>query len=171
MPQVQLPFENLARRDARQRQARRQQIYRAAPAVLRQVMEKSPFLLEYLSMIPIEKVGFPEYHSSPSRSLSDRQNPNVLYPVSQDFFAHIYSDPESDWNYYIPIEPILTKDIGPLMEKVERKLLDHVHKANVTASDEEKKEFLLRSIDSICESNGRPHGEACCRSGEGRTAN
>jgi flagellar protein FlaI len=121
-------------------------------------MEKSPFLLEYLSMVPIEKVGFPEYHSSLSRSLSDRQNPNVLYPVSRDFFAHIYSDPESDWNYYISIEPILTRDIGPLMEKVERKLLDHVHKANVMASDQEKKEFLLRSIDFICDTNGRPHG-------------
>jgi flagellar protein FlaI len=124
------------------------------PKSLREQAEATPHLMDYLHMVPITQVGIPDYYPEISRKLGDIEHPNLIYPVSDDAFVHIYPDLEDPRNYYITIEPWVGVEIEELLKEVERALLDFVDILANAETTEEQAKALADAVDQICTVKG-----------------
>ena len=96
------------------------------PKALQEACETSPFLADYLHLVPIDQIGVPDYYKKLSRDMSDLENVNLIYPIEAGNFVHLYPDKVAARNHYIPIEPHLTINLDKIIPQVELKLLDWV---------------------------------------------
>ena len=157
MPQVELPFSTEINADTNNRNLLERHFYQMMSQQLQQAVQKNQFLLDYLCMVPIDRMGIPEYYPKLYPKLINLKQPNLIYPVSDRIFTHICTDLKGEWNYYIPIEPILTRNLDPLMMEVEKRLLDFSDKFDVAADDTNKRRILSECVDEMCSTNGDSH--------------
>ncbi|WP_332449534.1 type II/IV secretion system ATPase subunit [Methanoculleus sp.] len=99
-------------------------LYRMLPANARDYVKASPHLLEYLHILPVNTVGIPLFLSELKRDLKSMENPNVIYPVNETTFIHIFPDPNDVRNWYIPIEPSFLHSVKEILPVIEEKLID-----------------------------------------------
>ncbi|TFH37237.1 MAG: secretion system protein E [Dehalococcoidia bacterium] len=153
MPKLLLPFEVPEKLTPQKKEAMRKRCLASLPDDMRDVARKNGYLLDYLSLLPIEKIGMPQYHLKPSKKLGDRDNPNIIYPAGGRVFVHIYPF-EGDRECYIAIEPTFGRNLDALMMAIERRLLDFSERFEGIEEDEEKKRLLLECVGKICGGNG-----------------
>lgn len=129
----------------------------------KQAFEKNPHVIDYLQLIPTEDFGVPKYYAQLDRSLSSDKLPNLIYPVKESVFAHIFSDQTDGRNTYVPLEPNILINLNGLMTEVEKRLLDMSDMLTGFSikSDEERKIAFLKCINHIAGfSNGpMPNGK------------
>jgi flagellar protein FlaI len=123
---------------------------RSLPKELQDVCREKIFLLKYLLSLPIDEIGMPQYHETPSRKLGDLKQPNLIYPTKIGNFVHILADPEDERNTYIPIEPDMGEKLDVLIEQIEQRMLQHVHDLRDIVDDKSKEKAFLSVIDKIC---------------------
>jgi flagellar protein FlaI len=131
----------------------------ALSAELKEQTQEHPHLYRYVHTVPVQEYGVPQYAPKLDRKMGDLENPNIIYPVGNATFAHIFPDTKDARHYYIPVEPIILGDYDTLMETVEDRLVDEVHKFSQPDNTEEQKEVLLHSLDrvvSISKNGGAP---------------
>ncbi len=119
--------------------------------------KKNAFLLDYLSLLPIEAIGMPEYHVKPSKKLGDRDHLNIIYPAGGRVFVHIYPF-EGDRDCYIAVEPTFGRKLDALMMEIEKRLLDYSERFEGVEDDQEKRKLLLECVGKICGTNGNGNG-------------
>lgn len=124
-------------------------IYRILPDDAKREVEKNPYLLDYLHMIPIDEIGMPKIYPKLDRKLGDLQSPNLIYPAGDEIYIHIYPDIKDVRNLYIPVEQHFIIDIQPYLPIVEERLVDMVAKFNPTTIDE-RKQILKECLGKIC---------------------
>jgi flagellar protein FlaI len=126
------------------------------PPALQERTAEAPHLLEYLHKVPIAEVGVPEYYPELNRKLGDLKHPNLIYPVSDDLFVHIFPDPADARDYYISIEPSSVGDLESILEQLERRLMDYVDALERAETPEDKAEVLRRAVreNTAVTSNG-----------------
>ncbi|MDT8357388.1 MAG: type II/IV secretion system ATPase subunit [Methanomicrobiaceae archaeon] len=125
-------------------------LYRMLPANAKEYVASSPHLLEYLHMFPVNTFGIPLFFSELRRDLKSLESPNLIYPVNEMTYIHIFPDANDVRNYYIPIEPSFlhsVKDCLPLVEKRLVDMIDALEKDPVT--DKERIEVLKKIIAEI----------------------
>ena len=114
---------------------------------LKAEVQKNPFLLDYLHMIPDGMM--PKFMAKLDRKAGETKTPNVMYPVSDCIYIHIFSDVNDVRNFYIPIEPHFITSVKQYMKTVEEKLVDMV--ADFDPQSQEEREKILRDcIAKIC---------------------
>ncbi|MDN5339867.1 MAG: archaeal flagellar protein FlaI, partial [Euryarchaeota archaeon] len=101
-------------------------LYRMLPANARDYVKASPHLLEYLHILPVNTVGIPLFLSELKRDLKSMENPNIIYPVNETTFIHIFPDPNDVRNWYIPIEPSFLHSVKEILPVIEEKLIDMI---------------------------------------------
>ncbi|KLK87184.1 secretion system protein E [Methanoculleus sediminis] len=101
-------------------------LYRMLPANARDYVRASPHLLEYLHILPVNTVGIPLFLSELKRDLKSMENPNIIYPVNDTTFIHIFPDPDDVRNWYIPIEPAFLHSVKEILPVIEEKLIDMI---------------------------------------------
>ncbi|ABN56882.1 MULTISPECIES: type II/IV secretion system ATPase subunit [Methanoculleus] len=101
-------------------------LYRMLPANARDYVKASPHLLEYLHILPVNTVGIPLFLSELKRDLKSMENPNIIYPVNETTFIHIFPDPNDVRNWYIPIEPAFLHSVKEILPVIEEKLIDMI---------------------------------------------
>ncbi len=111
---------------------------------------KYPYLARYIRRIASE-VGFPAYYTKgvPSK-LKKAANVNVMYPVDEGVFIHIYMPPGgtvSGYRKYVIIEP--PKPPPELFKIIEVKIAEVITEKDVAIDMEEKKRILLRILDKV----------------------
>jgi len=127
------------------------------PPQLQKVTEASPFLLDYLHMVPIAEVGVPQYYPELSRKLGENKKPNLIYPTqNKNIFIHILADKRDSRNNYIPIEPTLTLNIDDLMLDVEQRCIELSDRLIQFDAEGDKQKQLLEYIDRITTLGGEP---------------
>lgn len=99
-------------------------LYQMLPANARDYVRASPHLLEYLHILPVNTVGIPLFLSELKRDLKSMENPNIIYPVNETTFIHIFPDPNDVRNWYIPIEPSFLHSVKEILPVIEEKLID-----------------------------------------------
>src|SRR6185437_13026617 len=105
MPQ-RLPFEPLeSTEDHRGPAAAQCPIHNILAPELRVEAEQAPHLMSYLHKVPMGEFGVPVYYPQVSRKMGDIKEPNLIYPVGNNTFIHIFPDNAGARNYYIAIEP------------------------------------------------------------------
>lgn len=139
------------------------------PPPLAEEANKAPHLMEYLHKIPVADVGVPEYFEKLDRKMGDMEDPNLIYPVGQGVYIHIFPDHSDVRNYYIPIEPS-ADGLDELIEEIEVRLLDYVDELATAETDEDRLRVLHLAIDEICQvvntkrnGNGNGAGDAAAR--------
>ncbi len=150
MPQVVLPFGEQAKSESDRAALFKSTVFPMLSEQGQEACRRYPYLAEYLAMVPIDEFGVPQYHPKLVRSLQGLKQPNVLYPVMDGVFTHIFPDPEDERNTYISIEPGLSTRLRSLMTEVEKRLLDEAESLDRSETDEEKKVAFLGFIDQIC---------------------
>ena len=119
------------------------------PEALRRAAEEKPYLKAYLQGLPIEDIGVPQYYPQLSRSLQSLAVRNLIYPIKQGLFVHIFPDTMGDRDYYIPITPELPVDLGHLLEEVDLRLLDWAEEIG-RAEEGERAQVFLKCLDRLC---------------------
>ncbi len=117
---------------------------------LREAAQQNRHLKDYLRAIPIEDIGVPEYYLKLSRGMGGGQK-NLIYPVADDIFIHIYSDPGGGRGHYIPIEPDTMQDMTQIMQDVEENLINVAETLYEAETKQEKAEALMAAVAKICE--------------------
>lgn len=118
------------------------------PKSLREACEQSESLSDYLHLLPMDKIGVPEYYPKLSRDQSYLDRRNLIYPTDHGLFVHIYPNDKGGRDVYIPIEPHLTVDLIKIIPQMEVKLLDWVEEIGSTENDEAKTNALVKAIDA-----------------------
>jgi flagellar protein FlaI len=137
-------------------------LHNLLPPALQERTAQAPHLLEYLHQVPIAEVGVPEYYPELNRKLGDLKHPNLIYPVADYLFVHIFPDREDARDYYIAIEPSSVGDLEPILEQLERRLMDYVDALERAETPEAKAEVLRRAVRENC---------VVTSDGEGRRSN
>lgn len=119
------------------------------PEALRRAAEEKLYLRAYLQGLPIDEIGVPQYYPELSRSLQSLPVRNLIYPIKQGLFVHIYPDTMGERDYYIPITPELPVDLGNLLEEVDLRLLDWAEEIG-QAEEGERAQVFLRCLDMLC---------------------
>ena len=126
------------------------------PKALREACETSDSLSDYLHLVPIDKIGVPEYYPKISRDQSYLDRRNLIYPTENGLFVHIYPNDKGGRDVYVPVEPHLTIDLSNILPQIEAKLLDWVEEIGAAETDEEKTKALLKAIDASVSTRGEP---------------
>ena len=117
---------------------------------LRTTCEQCDFLFDYLQYVPIKEIGVPEYYAKPPRTLGLNSNRNVIYPIEDGLFVHLYSDLSGGRDHYVAIEPTVVTNIADLLPEVEGKLVAWAEEIGRTEDKDEKRKLLIELIDQIC---------------------
>ena len=118
-----------------------------------QVKERS-FLWHYLCDLPIEDIGVPQYYSDLSKGMKTLTYRNLIYPVTQETFVHLYPGETTARDFYIPIEPIVSPKLPYLVEEVDNRLIDQIGELRKIHETDDKTSALLRCLDRMINSNG-----------------
>ncbi len=124
------------------------------PKPLQQACTENAFLADYLHWVPMDAIGVPEFYPKLSRDLSSLERRNLIYPIKEGLYVHIYPDDKGERDQYIPIEPHMTVNLDEIVPQVEVKLLDWVEKIGAAETEDDKREALLKAIDAIVSTNG-----------------
>ena len=157
MPRLLLPLEVQKKLTPQKKEAMRKRCMARIPGNMREAVKKNAHLLDYMSLLPIDEIGMPEYHVKPNKKLGDLDHPNIIYPAGGRVFVHIYPF-EGDRDCYIAIEPTFGRKLDATMLEVEKRLLDYSERFENIEEDEEKKKLLLECVGKICGSDGASAG-------------
>jgi flagellar protein FlaI len=124
------------------------------PKRLQEACAEHSYLSDYLHLVPMGEIGIPDFYPTLSRALRDLEERNLIYPVGQGLFVHVYPDATGARDYYIPVEPQLTVDLETIMPQVEDRLLKWAEEIGRAETSGERKETLSKALDSILTSNG-----------------
>lgn len=132
-------------------------IYRILPKLMKKEVERNMHLLEYLHVVPMDKIGIPKFIPKLEKKHGEIENPNLIYQASDQIYIHIYTDKNDVRNFYIPIEPTLLTGVDLLLKEVEVKLVDFLTEIDFDPEDKEEKERILKeALKEICViTNGR----------------
>lgn len=110
------------------------------------VATEYPHLERYVSRVINQEGRKPEYrHHS---QLEYSENPNVIYQVNDDVFAHIYGTPDSGI-MYIPIEPGSTDNelVDDILEKIVKQASDdNIPKIDELRSNKDLIDDILKPV-------------------------
>lgn len=114
-------------------------------------LKQTPYLHAYIKNV-IESLGVPTYYETFELDYDLRKfkNVNVIYPVGDGIFIHVFMPPQgtlSGYRKYIAVEP--PRPDPKLMELVELKLAEAIDEKDVTDDSEEKKKLLLSKLERI----------------------
>ena len=127
-------------------------MFRMLPKELQAQSKEKGHLWEYLHQLPMEKVGVPEYYETLNRGMGDLKGPNLIYPLDNGNFVHIFPDPKDARDYYISVEPGMSQDVSHLMDAVETRLVDFVGDLDESDADAGKRtQLLLKSLNKVCQ--------------------
>ena len=126
------------------------------PAPLQEACQQSPFLAGYVHHLPIETIGVPAYYAKPNRSLSQLEVKNLIYPIKEGLFVHIFPEFSGGRDHHVSIEPCAVVDIDHLLPAIEERLVIWAERIGEIEDRDEKKAFLLNLLDAICTTNRRP---------------
>ena len=111
--------------------------------------DKNPHLKRYVSKLIEDAYSTPMLVETLSLELAKLKTPNVIYPVGDPIYIHIYTDPRSKNIVYHPVEPRLTENKEEILNHVEKELALRIDEDAVFNSSEEKAEFLYGLLEEI----------------------
>ena len=94
------------------------------PEEFREQSTKHRHLGAYVSALPIDEIGIPEYKSFISRSVDTQEKRNLVYPVGGGVFIHVGHDPEDTRDYYLAVEPSLAPELEGITSDVDSQLME-----------------------------------------------
>ncbi len=118
---------------------------------LTEACEKNPHLQQYLDNLEEQGKPLPEFLTQLSRSMSELDYPNVIYPVGDPIFIHILGDAEKGENEYITIEPILSEPEQEKYDNIMNSILEKAPQEPTPETEEQLKKMIIKLLDKSIE--------------------
>lgn len=115
---------------------------------LRIACEKNPHLQQYLDSLEEQGISLPEFEVQLSRSMSDLDYPNLIYPVGDPIFIHILGDAEKGEIKYISIEPWLSEIELEKYDTVMDAILEKAPHEPVPETEAELEKMIIKLLDN-----------------------
>jgi archaeal flagellar protein FlaI len=124
-------------------------MYPTLPPDFQQACKDNPHLLQYLRMLPIDKIGLPQYIEKVTRAQKGNKNPNLIYKVGGGVFVHILANKEDIRNNYIAIEPSLINAQDTVLDDIEQRLADHVEELEGVEDPSKRFEIIMDIVERL----------------------
>ena len=124
------------------------------PADFQEVCKNNLHLLQYLHMLPLDKMEIPTFYEKITRKLKGTKNPNLIYDINGGVFIHIMANPEDIRDYYIAVEPSIIDPQGSTLDEIELRLADYVDELEGVADSAKRLEIIMEIVDRIVTING-----------------
>ncbi|MHC1586224.1 MAG: type II/IV secretion system ATPase subunit [Candidatus Hecatellaceae archaeon] len=111
-------------------------------------------MAQYLAEL-IKSSRPPQLVEKLSRDMASIRAPNLLYPVGDPVYIHIYPDPQSGSLKYHPVEPRIAKNREQILSDVERILALNIDAVEVPEEASAREQVLNRLIDRLFPVNAR----------------
>jgi archaeal flagellar protein FlaI len=118
-----------------------------------EAVAKYSHLKDYLNNI-VAELGEPTWVTSLDRKMREG-TPNILYPVGDPIFVHIYRKPGEHTKYNV-IEPVLNDELQKAHDLIVDKMVEHAHKYPVPNKIEDAGDIIKRIFDEVVKV-GDPH--------------
>ncbi len=110
---------------------------------LQVAIQRNPHLMSYLTQYQMQTQRSPAFIPVPDNSLRDQASLDIIYPVGDPIFIHVYL--ENGAKIYNAIEPNLTNEEHGFMEQVLSLILNYA--SDYPPPDSE--EILVKNLDEI----------------------
>jgi archaeal flagellar protein FlaI len=124
-------------------------IYPTLPPDFQKACKDNPHLLQYLRMLPIDKIGLPQFFEKVGRSQKGNKNPNLIYKVGGGVFIHILANREDIRNNYIAVEPSLINAQDAVLDIIEQRLADHVEELEGVEDPSKRFEIIMNIVERL----------------------
>ncbi len=123
---------------------------------LRGALERNPHLRKYLERWAAQGNPPPTFYEQLSRDLKKIKDLNVLYPIGDPLFVHVYApkDVATGYRKYIVIEP--EKPPRDVYNLVEQAFALAITKYEIPEEVEEREKLVLKVLEEVCEVVGSP---------------
>ncbi|MDK2790264.1 MAG: archaeal flagellar protein FlaI [Methanothermococcus sp.] len=112
-------------------------------------MNRNPHLRRYVEQFKKTHLKVPEFMVSLSRELKEIKYPNILYPIGDPIFIHIYGSPTTKTKYIV-IEPRLeTSEERRKYQLILDKILEYAPYGDSPENDEEFVKVLTNLYDTV----------------------
>ena len=116
---------------------------------LAEAVKANPHLARYLTSLRSKGIAQPAYYVQLSRDMRYMNNINVLYPVGDPIFIHVYERNKGERLYYQVVEPTVPKEFNELLREVDKALAALIGNEEVDESESEKERILLSKLNSL----------------------
>jgi len=106
-------------------------------------------LLQYLHMLPLDKMEIPKYIEKVSRKQKGTKDPNLIYKVGGSVFIHVLANHDDIRDYYIAIEPSIIDPQSKTLEEIENHLADYVEELEGVIDSAKRLEIIMQIVDRI----------------------
>lgn len=114
-------------------------------------LEKNPHLKEYVADFISKHGAIPQYYVQLSRDMRFLKSINIIYPVGDPIFIHIYGTSEDKRPIYHPVEPSGAKLIKAISNDLEEALVAIIDESYDYSSYEEHVELITKALSQIIE--------------------
>jgi archaeal flagellar protein FlaI len=114
-----------------------------------EVCKKNLHLLQYLHMLPLDKMEIPKYFEKVSRKQKGIKDPNLVYCTSHGVFIHILANPDDIRDYYIAVEPSIVDPQSKTLDEIEQHLADYVEELEDVADPAKRLAVIMTIVDRI----------------------
>ncbi len=117
---------------------------------LQSALSRNPHLRDYIERFRKKEGVTPTFVPTLSRDMKSLPRPNLIYPVGDPIFIHIYTDRDGE-KRYIAIEPRLEGDEEEKYRILMDRMLEIAPQEKTPESDEELEELIDVLIDKVVE--------------------
>ncbi|RLF85477.1 hypothetical protein DRN41_04115 [Thermococci archaeon] len=112
---------------------------------LETAMARNPHLREYVEKFTKKYGKVPEFYTQLNRDMKEIKYPNIIYPVGDPLFVHIYGDPKMERRYII-IEPRLQNTEERVKYEVVKEKILELAPSKVIPENREEFEIFLDQL-------------------------
>jgi archaeal flagellar protein FlaI len=116
---------------------------------LQEVCKENLHLLQYIHMLPADKIATPQYFDKVTRKQKGIKDPNLIYKTGNGVFIHILANPEDIRNYYIAIEPSIIDPQANTLETIEEHLAEYVEELEGVSDTVKRLEIIMQIVNRI----------------------
>jgi archaeal flagellar protein FlaI len=116
---------------------------------LQEICKENLHLLQYIHMLPPDKIAIPQYFEKVSRKQKGIKDPNLIYKIGNGVFVHILANPDDIRNYYIAVEPSIIDPQANTLETIEEHLAEYVEELEGVAESTKRLEIIMQIVDRI----------------------
>ena len=124
-------------------------------STVEEAVSRNPHLKRYLDDLAAKGI-VPEFHTRLERNMKDLPRPNIIYPVGDPVFIHIYKEHEGDTRYD-SIQPELSDAENKLYEELTNRLIEIAHTQPVPREKEGIEKILTKLFEQIMEISATSH--------------